>query len=137
LEKTIIKNAIAAYVVISVTPGYFHNNEADLDLTAFGNLYQETAEIVFTKSNMYCGAIIAPCKTVYRVQWGCPRGGENGVSISSNCNPSYEPERSAAEYIRLWKDAFLSIVEILMIKLEQSTVTVAFSDGDLVYLKNE
>ena len=137
MEKTIIKNSIAASAVISITPGYFHNNEADLDLTAFGTLYQETAEAVFMKTKMYCGAIIAPCKTVYRVQWGCPRGGENGVNITANCNPSYAPERSADEYIRLWKDAFLSIVEILMIKLEQLTVTVAFSDGDLVYLKNE
>ena len=137
MERITIKDTISASAVISVTPGYFHSNENRIDLTSFGVLYQEVADEIFAKTNMYCGGIITPCKTLYSTHWGCPKGGENGVYITADCNPFYDKERTVAEFIELWKDTFVSIIELLMYKLNQTTVTVTFSDGELVYLNNK
>jgi len=134
LGRIIIQNTLSAAAVIGVTPGYFHENERTVNLTALGILYQDTAEKIFIKTKMYCGSIISPCRIVYREGWGCPQGGENVIYIAADCNPSYDKERPAAEFIAAWKETFISILEALMIELGQKTVTVKFSDGELVYL---
>ena len=78
-----------------------------------------------------------PCKVIYREQWGCPAGGENVIRIEASCNPLYDNEQPAAEYIALWKQAFIAILEALMIELDQTTITLTFTDGELVYLTNQ
>ena len=134
MNRTVVKNTVSAATVISVTPGYFHENESAVNLAAFGDLYQKLADNIFDKTNMYCGAIILSCKTLYRTQWGCPHGGENGIYITSDCNPLYDKDRPAVDYITAWKETFTAIIEALMIELGQTTVTIKFSDGELVYL---
>ena len=134
MNRLIIKNTISAAAEISVTPGYFHDNESGINLETFGMLYQDIADRIFNESNMYCGAIISPCKILYRTQWGCPPGGENGIYITADCNPSYDKDQPAEEYVAAWRETFITILEALMDELGQTTVTVKFSDGKLVYL---
>ena len=134
MTRSLINNTVSVTAVIGVTPGYFHANENIADAAAFGTLYQEVADKVFSDTNMYCGAVVSPCKVIYRTAWGCPVGGENAIRVTADCNPSYDKERAPAEYIAAWKEAFLTIVETLMAALDQTTVTVSFSDGEMVYL---
>jgi len=134
VNRKIIKDTLSATAEISVTPGYFHENQKDIDIGKFGTLYQEIADRIYNETNMYCGAIISTCKVLYRTQWGCPAGGENGVYITADCNPSYDSEKPAEEYIPLWKETLVSILEALMVELDQTTVTVRFSDNELIYL---
>ena len=136
MERAKIDGTIKASAVIGVTPGYFNAGENDINLDEFGRLYQEIADVIFTQTNTYCGAVIVPCRILYRTEWGCPPGGENGIHIVSDFNPVYDKQRSVAEFTVAWKESFLRIIETLMLKLEQKTVTVTFSDGALFYLTN-
>ncbi|MDR0397801.1 MAG: hypothetical protein LBH36_01290 [Candidatus Nomurabacteria bacterium] len=131
---TTVANSIKATAVIGVNAGYGHANEAGLDLVGLGELYKSVADSVTESADIYVGAVISPCKVLYKDEWRCPYGGEDAVRIESDCNPSYS-DRPAAEYIEAWKAAFIANIQALMEKLDQTTVTVAFSDGDVVYIQ--
>lgn len=74
---------------------------------------------------------------IYRENSGCPSGGEPAVDVRADCNPhySYSIENiSEGQYIKTWKSIFLQIIENVAEKLNQTTVTVKFSNGELLYL---
>lgn len=74
---------------------------------------------------------------IYRENSGCPSGGEPAVDVRVDCNPhySYSIENiSEGQYIKTWKSIFLQIIENVAEKLNQTTVTVKFSNSELLYL---
>jgi hypothetical protein len=135
-KQSRIRGSVKATAVVGVNAGYGHTNEAGVDLVKFGELYKDVADEAMGDAGIYVGAVAVPCKVIYKTEWGCPEGGEDAVRLEADCNPAYsESELPPAEYVAAWKETFLDVVEDLMLELDQTTVTVAFSDGQVVYLQ--
>lgn len=136
MKKTVTTyNSLTATSVIGLTPRY--SDETPIySLNDFGIFWQDAAQKQYMKTGIYVSAIISEAKVVYRVDSGSPVGGEHAVDVRADGNPVYSDELSESEYFKVWKDTFLTIVEEVAEKLNQTTVTIKFSDGELVYLTN-
>ena len=111
--------------VIGVCEGYGHSNNTNV---AFESLYQDAAAEEFAESGTYVSAVITPTRTVYHKDWCCPDGGEVTYEVTATANPEYVTDMEA------WKEAALRVVKSLKCVLKQTTVTVEFSEVDLIYL---
>lgn len=125
---------IKAVVVVGLNAGYFHKNQSEATPADFGRLYQQTADEVFEKSGIYVGSLISGASVLYKEDWGCPAGGEDAIRIEADCNPTYA-SGDPAVYIDSWKKALVRIIEVLMERLSQTTVTLTFIESEMLYLK--
>lgn len=105
-----------------------------VDLQKIGENYQYIAEQTKKSTGIYVDAIQLPCKVLYSAKWGCPKGGENAIRIEAICNPMYSLV-PAREYINAWKDALIKNIQSLMDELDAMTASVAYSDGEIIYVQ--
>lgn len=110
---------------IGVTEGYFHNNEnSDID---FVELVDQCCRAVEKMTGIYVAFNIAPIITLYKSEWGCPKGGEHTYVLSAIRNPKFNDGRAR------WKNSCLSVMARLKEELRQSSVTGEFSKVKMVY----
>ena len=128
-DKLMVHQTDKLTFTIGVTEGYFHNNEEYLDNTdTFVSLLKTCASKIEEKYGVYISLNLMPSITVYKEEWGCPHNGENTYTISAIRNPQFNPD------IPQWRKAAVALVKLLKSKLKQSTVTVEFSQVDMLYL---
>ena len=111
---------------IGVTEGYFHNNEnSDVDII---KLVDECSRFIEELFGAYISFNIIPSTFIYKTEWGCPNEGEKAYTLSAVRNPKFNdnPEE--------WKNNCTRIARKLQQELKQETVTVEFSEVEMVYL---
>jgi len=126
------KKTLNFSATFGVVAGYGHSNE---DLTPalaqsiVAEKWQEAAAVIFTERNIYISSLVIPSKTVYHTDWGCPVGGEITAVVTGEANPEFTPDIAA------WKEAVIAVVKLVKAELQQSTVSLTFSQvDDFVYL---
>jgi hypothetical protein len=134
--STVIEHSVKATAVVGINAGYGHANEAGVDLVKFGELVKSIADKTMDSTGIYVGGVVNPVKVLYKTDWGCPEGGEDSIRLEADCNPTYD-SRPADEYVAAWKEAFIANIQALMEELDQTTVTVAYSDGEVVYIQRQ
>lgn len=115
---------------LGVVAGYGHGNHELTELSALqiaGAAWQKAAAKVMSETGTYVGAVMAPARTVYHTDWGCPEGGEITVSITGECNPEYTK-------LEDYKSAVLEVLRETAISLGQSTTQLTFQEVDFHYL---
>lgn len=110
---------------IGITEGYFHNNEnSDID---FVELVDKCCRVVEEMTGIYVSFNIAPIITLYKSEWGCPKGGEHTYVLSAIRNPKFNSDK----YI--WSSSCINVMMKLKKELRQSSVTGEFSKVEMVY----
>ena len=110
---------------IGVTEGYFHNNEnSNMNFVELVDKCSREAEDL---TGIYVSFNIVPAITLYKSEWGCPKGGEKTYILSAIRNPKFNIDKTN------WKVSCLSVVTNLKNKLKQSSVTSEFSEVEMVY----
>jgi hypothetical protein len=118
---------------IGVIAGYGHDNaNADeIRIEDIGRYWQEAAADAVGEHGIYVSAVITgPNRTVYHTDWGCPVGGELTFTITGSANPNFVDD------VEDWKAAVLCVANMLKKRLQQSTVTVEFSEVQVEYLES-
>lgn len=117
-------------LTVGVVPGYFHDNqipEPPAHLVA--RLWQEKAEEVFGHSRISVGASVQTALTVYRLQWGCPAGGEETCVVTGLRNPEFIQDAAG------WCSSVREVAIRVARALGQKTAYLTFQDVDFIYLK--
>ena len=125
--------------VVGLSPHY-HAGSPAFTVDDFNHMWQAEAETIYQKTGIYVSVVTTDASVIYREDSGCPTGGEKAVDVSADCNPYYSfslGNISEQDYTQSWQDAFLEILENVAKKLDQSTVTVKFSDDRLIYLTTD
>ena len=110
---------------IGVTEGYFHNNE-DSDIN-FVELVDKCAREVEKLTGRYVSFNIYPVITLYKSEWGCPKGGEKTYVLSAIRNPKFNDDKW------IWSASCMNVMLKLKNELKQSSVTGEFSKVEMVY----
>jgi hypothetical protein len=102
--------------------------EASVSLTDFAESLISAAVNVQAETGVYVSATVAPVRTTYSHDWGCPQGGERCYEIKGTLNPQFgEPEA--------YKNAVLKLCKKLKEQYKQSTLSVVFTESELEYLQ--
>lgn len=121
----VLKKSVKFTCTIGTTPGYDHNNEEkDIDFIQILKEVCKEQEII---SDMYISFVVQSSKCVYKEEWGCPKDGEDAITISAVMNPAFTTNSHA------WMLTCTEIMKRLMKRLRQHTVTGEFSNVDMIY----
>lgn len=116
-------------IVTGVNKGYFHNNTESESLDLIGNIWSEIAQQEYELTGIYVSAVIKPSKTIYNEAWGCPKGGEETVTLTGVANKEFVTD------IQKWKTTVIKLAAKLKNELKQNTLTCEFIDTELHYFK--
>ncbi|WP_373899455.1 hypothetical protein ACER0A_001320 [Haloimpatiens sp. FM7315] len=116
-------------IVTGTNEGYFHSNENSMDLNYLGELIQRISKDIYKKNGVYLSAVINVSKTIYKVELGCPKSGEDTINITGIASREY------ARDLDLWKESVLEFAKELKAKLKQNSITCEFNKIELYYLK--
>lgn len=112
---------------IGVTEGYFHNNETEVNMLQFTKEVNSKSTETESELGIYIPFVIVPTVTLYKPEWGCPKGGEKTFTLSAVRNPKFNSD------VEQWKAACRSVVLKLKQSLKQSTVTGEFTEVEIEY----
>lgn len=118
-------------IVSGITPGYSHANENSFNIDEMSELWNRIALKVMDITGIYVSSIVQHSKTVYNVEWGCPIGGEDTVTITGVCNTKFVKDIS--KYL---DSVGLCAIELKK-RLKQSTLTIEFFDEQIGYLEDK
>lgn len=116
---------------IGVNPGYHHDNEVKNPVEIVATLWQQMAERVFQQLGIFVGATVTSAKTVYRIEWGCPPGGEDTVLVCGLRNTEFVENDEA------WRTAVTAVTKKVALALNQKTAYLTFGTVDFSYIKAE
>ena len=140
MKRTLIGNSerspLSVWAVVGLSPRY-HKGECPYSICDFNRFWQEEAQSHYNETGVYVSVITSESYVIYREDSGCPFDGELSVDVRADCNPYYWYSLEGVdenEYVERWKNIFLQIIENVAEKLNQTTVTVKFSNGELLYL---
>lgn len=122
-------NAIEMKCIIGINEGYNHNNDAKDGIKLITELWNKYATLQENVYDMYISAVINKTKIIYKEEWGCPKGGEDTICISSVANPKYVTD------LYEWKQICRNIITDIKKELKQSTVTITFTPTEVIYLE--
>jgi len=134
--------------IVGINPGYNDITEGDCSKCALDKEHHEcytagkcikalspietvaavwhpTAQQLFDDMGIYISAVLTECKTIYSKDWGCPISREVTVEITGVQNPVFLQD--SQKYI----EAASFIISVVKATLEQSTVTVEYSDVEI------
>jgi len=112
----------------AVGKGYFHENEK-IDLSKVINELDTVASKMFDEGKHYISGMLVENRFCYKKDWGCPEGGERGLTYTSSANPEFVEDEAK------WKQDCLEFSKKIKETFGQSTVTVTFKETDFYYLK--
>ncbi|SFU71048.1 hypothetical protein SAMN04487886_11132 [Clostridium sp. DSM 8431] len=125
-----MKKTLRFEIVTGIQGGYKKlNNTLANHEKIVSCLWQDNAETLYKKNNIYISAVIKCSYTVYNQEWGCPRGGERTVVITGVANKEF------VNNLEAWKEAVLVLAKKLKEQLNQRTMTCEFMETELHYLK--
>lgn len=119
--------AVQATIALGCNPGYFHNNV--YKCSNFYNDFQKITEEYAEQTGKYISFVVIPATVMYKKEWGCPESGENVFYLQAVMNPVFDKD------IEEWKQRVIDIINHLKEEFQQTTVTITFTEADVVYLK--
>lgn len=121
--------SIKFFASLGVIAGYGHENSATPESPEMvaGKAWQTVAAAVMAATGTYVGSVISRSKTVYNEDWGCPKGGEDTVLITGECNPAYTE-------LAAYKAAVVETLRQTALALGQSTTQLCFLEAEFEYL---
>lgn len=119
---------LTAEIALGYNKGYDHINRKMTEIQIANiidsvELEAEEQEII----SQYISFVITPAKCLYKQEWGCPSGGENVFVLKATANGKFVKNLDA------WKVDVLAIITRLKERLQQSTVTVTFTEAEVYY----
>lgn len=114
-----------AQVTIGTIAGYNHDNNGAMTLDEFCKFLQEFEDEMQNNGHKYISWLVAPGRTVYKEEWGSPKGGEEVFILQASYVNEYDKDIS--EFI--WKDNILKHASALKERLNQTTVRVQFIES--------
>jgi hypothetical protein len=112
---------------IGPNQGYGHENERSADRIRF--VWQEEATRYHAASGVLVSGFITTGHTVYRVEEGCPVGGEVTVNVIGVRNPKDHSKDAA------WRKAVSTVAAAVGRRFKQDEVFVTFSAVEFLRLK--
>ena len=122
------KETTLAKINIGICEGYNNDIEVVDDFEDY--LYNKLEEIS-NSIDYYIPFVVYKTKTIYKKEWGCPKGGEKTYNIEATRNPKYE------ENDKIWREKLVEIISILKKELKQFTVTINFIKTEILYLNED
>ena len=116
---------------VGVNPGYAHNNTVTHVKNLVATTWQAEAEKVFKKTGVFVAGVVDARTTVYKEEWGCPKGGEDTVVVTGLRNPEFQKDAET------WMESVKEVCKAVATALEQTTAYLTFTDVDFYYLKPE
>ena len=136
-----MNNTIAFKITFGVNKGYFHANEnkpeTDIISDDIIDMISKVANEPYGKGSLfgqkrdiYVSGILTPANICYPGMFGCPQGGEKGFVYAGCMNPAFVENKNS------YMQAVESLAKMIKKKYQQSTVTVEFTDTEMLYLQN-
>ena len=123
---------VKAYITISTIKGYANGAYAvGLNLNEFTETLQAIEENKFADSSI--SWLVTPGKTVYKTEWGAPKGGEDVFVLETDYT---EHDKFAGLDIDNWKHRVCNHAEYLRYYFEQETVRVTFINNTETFILN-
>jgi hypothetical protein len=121
-----------------LVPGYFVSQQDGADIHTFDVLWQTYMQKEYDESGIVISVVVNESKTVYPVAFKCPLGGEDTVTVSGVYNPAYRQPLPSLynDDLTKWRAAVLRVISAVKAALKQTTVTVIFSESQVLYLKD-
>lgn len=123
-----MKKTLKGSFVFGVTAGYFHNNEAQDNISQVAEAIKDLAAGLMKESGIYISGSLQPTRVLYASEWGCPKGGEQCYEFTSTANPEFATDMVA------WQDAFVALAKAVKVSFKQSTIMVDFTEAQCLYL---
>ena len=120
--------SLTAEITIGYNKGYNHLNRkmTELQIANIIDSVQLKAEEEGV-IEQYISFVIAPAKYLYKQECGCPAGGENVFVLKAIANRKFVTNLTG------WKMDVLALTTRLKERLQQSTVTVFFTEAEMYY----
>lgn len=123
---------------MGVNAGYDHDNLVADPLSLASQVWQEEADKQFVETGIYVSAAVAPSRTVYRREWGCPPGGEDTVVISGLRNPAFDSEETYCGEFEgrddSWRKVVVAVSLAVAKRFGQSSAYLTFEVVTFYYL---
>ena len=123
-------NSIKWTITLGVESGYELEDQQQVPVDEVVMRYQKVADLVEGKTGVYISSVINPSRTIYKAEWGCPKGGEYTYSLSGSCNPTFSD-------VEKYKDALLLLVKELRAEFKQSTLLLEMVPAEVYYDREE
>lgn len=116
--------------VFGVNPGYDNTITSEtISENEVLELIQKTCEEYYEETGRYCSFVVQRVRTLYREEWGCPKGGEDTYRVESTPDPeTHVTGRSCLQYISDCKNIILTIAK----HFEQHTVRIEVENTNIV-----
>ena len=90
--------------------------------------WMKAANDVEAETGLYISCSVAESATLYKEEWGCPKGGEPSFTFYGSSNPAFTTDVSA------YADAVVKVAKELKELLGQSTIGVEMVESNFTYL---
>lgn len=130
------KNSFRA--TFGVAPGYGEQAETKsqaLGLPAISMVAEawNVAALEVEKAyGLYIPAVLNESRTIYKLEWGCPPGGEVTVTVTG----CYNLVHNSAYDLLFWQHSVRRTVEVTKELLKQTTVTLEWFEIEVEYISN-
>lgn len=128
-------NTVEFEMVIGTVKGYEpgkEQNELDvLPIKEVIDIYDKIATKTYEETGIYVSVVIQPCVTVYKQDWGCPKGGEPCYKISAVMNRIFNDD-----YKRFSEAVYANFLELKK-ELGQVSVTIVERQVGAEYINSK
>ena len=117
---------------IGVNPSFDCQNNNSVSMTAedVGSVLQTLSEEVLQETGVYITAIVSgPNRSCYKVEWGCPKGGETTYQIRGNSDHRLQFRDEPYDSTE-WKRAVLLLLYKMKEHFGQEYILVEFTASD-------
>lgn len=123
-----MRKTIKGSFIFGVNAGYFHSNDANINLSQVAEAIKNLAAKLMEESGIYISGSLQPTRVLYASEWGCPEGGEQCYEFVATANPAFVADMAA------WQDAFVALAKAAKVAFKQATVMVDFVEAQCLYL---